>query len=62
MNPKSSIMLPLGVTIYYLTKDIKSNGELARILKKKYKRRNQIYNSSQSEHNLIIHYIPTNTA
>src|SRR3954467_9612122 len=27
-----------------------------------YKRRNQIYNSSQSEHNLIIHQIPANTA
>ena len=33
MNPESCITLPLGVTIYYLAKSIKSNGEHARILK-----------------------------
>ena len=36
MNPQSCITLPLGVTIYYLNKAIKGNGEHARILKNKY--------------------------
>ena len=36
MNPQSCITLPLGVTIYYLAKPIKSNREHARILKNKY--------------------------
>ena len=36
LNPQSSITLPLGVTIYYLSKAIKSYGEHARILKNKY--------------------------
>src|SRR4051812_31429528 len=31
LNPQSSIMLPFGVPIYYLSKVIKSNGEHARI-------------------------------
>ena len=62
MNPQSCITLSLGVTIYYLAKAIKSNGEHARILKNKYTKENQIYNSSQAKHNLIIHQIPTNTA
>ena len=39
MNPQSFITPPLGVSIYYLAKAIKSNGEHARILKNKYKRR-----------------------
>src|SRR3954470_21373396 len=39
LNPQSSIMLPLGVTIYHLAKVIKSNGEHARITQEhKYKR------------------------
>ena len=33
-DPPSSIMLPLGVTMYYLAKAIKINGEHARILEK----------------------------
>ena len=61
MNPLSSIMLPLGVAIYYLAKAIKHNGEHARLLKNKNIKVNQIYYSSQTEHNLIIHQIPTNT-
>ena len=36
LNPQSSITLPLGVPIYYLSKAIKSNGEHARIVNKKY--------------------------
>ena len=35
MNPQSGITLPLGVTIYYFDKVMKSNGEYARIRKKK---------------------------
>ena len=35
MKPQSCITLPLGVTIYYLAKVIKSNEEHATILKKK---------------------------
>src|SRR3954463_12154738 len=39
MSPQSCITLPLGVTIYYLAKAIKSNGEHARITQEhKYKR------------------------
>ena len=33
MNPSSSIMLPLGVAIYYLAKIINGNGEHTGILK-----------------------------
>src|ERR1044072_5914831 len=63
LNPQSSIMLPLGVATRYLAKAKYCNGEHARIYSRtKYKRENQIYYSSQSEHSLIIHQIPTNSA
>src|SRR3954470_22295796 len=39
----------------------KRNGEHARILKRKNIKVNQIYYSSQTEQNLIIHRIPANT-
>ena len=61
MNPQSSITLPLGVAIYYLAKVTNVNGEHARLLKNKNIKVNQIYYSSQSEHNLIIHRIPANS-
>ena len=38
------------------------NGEDARILKNENIKVNQVYYSSQTEHNLIIHRIPANTA
>ena len=62
MNPSSSITLPLGVAIYYLAKVTNGNGEHARIFKNKNIKVNQIYYSQESEHNLIIHRIPANTA
>src|SRR3954467_2055161 len=62
MNPQSSITLPLGVSIYYLAKAIKSNREHARILKNKIEKEKPNIKSSQSEHNLIIHRIPANTS
>src|SRR3954468_11683139 len=40
----------------------KHNGEHARILKNKNIKVNQIYYSRQTEHNLIIHRIPADTA
>ena len=61
MNPQSCIMLPLGVVIYYLAKVTNDNGEHARLLKNKNIKVNKIYYSKQSEHNLIIHWITTNT-
>src|SRR3954464_15570363 len=39
----------------------KRNGEHARTLRNKNIKVNQIYYSSQAEHNLIIHRIPANT-
>src|ERR1043165_4660215 len=63
LNPQSSITLPLRVATNHLAKVKYSNGEHARITQEiKYKRENQIYYSSQSEHSLIIHQIPTNSA
>src|SRR3954467_12956450 len=62
MNSQSCITLPLGVTIYYLAKAIKSNREHARILKNKIEKEKPNIKSSQSEHNLIIHRIPANTS
>src|ERR1043165_10015855 len=63
LNPQSSITLPLGVATNHLAKVKYGNGEHARITQEiKYKRENQIYYSSQSEHSLIIHQIPTNSA
>ena len=61
MNPSSSIMLSLGVAIYYLAKVTNGNREHARLLKNKNIKVNQIYYSHKSEHNLIIHRIPSNT-
>src|SRR3954464_5738450 len=40
----------------------KRNGDNAITLKNKNIKVNQVYYSSQTEHNLIIHWIPTNTA
>src|SRR3954465_11370408 len=57
LNPKSSITLPLGVATNHLAKVRYDNGEHARIYS-----RTQIYYSSQSEHSLIIHQIPANSA
>ena len=64
LNPQSSITLPLGVATNYLAKVKYGNGEHARNLLKNtnIKEKNQIYYSSQSEHSLIIHKIPTNSA
>src|SRR3954470_23552832 len=63
LNPQSSITLPLGVATKYLSKVKYGNGEHARIYSRtEYKEKNQIYYSSQSEHSLIIHQIPTNSA
>ena len=63
LNPQSSIMLPLGVAINHLDKVKYGNGEHARITQESnIIEKNQIYYSSQSEHSLIIHQIPTNSA
>src|SRR3954462_3751814 len=63
MNPQSSITLPLGVATNHLAKVKYGNGEHARIYSRtKYKIEDQIYYSSQSEHTLIIHQIPANSA
>ena len=52
MNPQSCIMLPCGVTIYYLAKAIKRNGEHARITQEQnHKRRRTKY---ITQHNLNI--------
>src|SRR3954465_4037117 len=60
LNPQSSITFPLEVTINHLAKVKYGNGEHARIyLRKNIKEKNQIYYSSQFEHSLIIHQIPT---
>ena len=62
LSPQSSITLPLGVAINHLAKVINDNGEHARITQElKYKREDQIYYSSLSEHSLIIHQIPANS-
>src|SRR3982751_1139026 len=63
LNPQSSITLPLGVAINHLAKVKYGNGEHARITQElKYKREEQNNYSSQSEHSLIIHQIPANSA
>src|ERR1041385_6511095 len=63
LNPQSSITLSLGVANKILGQSKYRNGEHARIYSRtKYKREDQIYYSSQSEHSLIIHQIPTNSA
>src|SRR3954469_3033901 len=63
LNPQSSITLSLGVTSKLLGQSNYCNGEHARIYSRtKYKRINQIYYSSQSEHSLIIHQIHENSA
>ena len=63
LNPQSSIMLPLGVAINHLAKVKYGNGNMQELLKNSnIKEKNQIYYSSQSEHSLIIHQIPTNSA
>src|SRR3954462_386166 len=62
-NPQSSITLSLGVENKILGQSKYRNGEHARIYSRtKYKEKDQIYYSSQSEHSLIIHQIPTNSA
>src|SRR3954470_16487529 len=63
LNPQSSITFPLGVTINHLAKVKYGNKEHAKIyLRQNIKEKSQIYYSSQSEHSLIIHQIPTNLA
>jgi len=63
LNPHSSITLPLGVATNHLAKVKYGNGEHARIYSRTHiKEKNQIYYSSQSEHSLIIHQIPANSA
>src|SRR3954469_10954045 len=62
MNPQSCITLPLGVAIYYLAKVTSGNGEHERTLKNKNIKVNQIFYSSETQHNLIIHQIPASTA
>ena len=63
LNPQSSIMLPLGVATNHLAKVKYSNGEHGRIYSRTHiKEKDQIYYSSQSEHSLIIHQIPANSA
>ena len=63
LNPQSRITLSLGVANKILGQSKYRNGEHARIYSRtKYKVKNQIYYSSQSEHSLIIHQIPTNSA
>src|SRR3954471_10603303 len=63
LYPQSSITLPLGVANIILGQSKYRNREHARIYSRtKYKEKNQIYYSSQFEHSLIIHQIPTNSA
>src|SRR3954462_1780721 len=55
LNPQSSITLPLGVATNHLAKVKYDNGESCKnLLKNTNIKENQIYHSSQSEHNLII--------
>src|SRR3954471_24776431 len=63
LNPQSRITLPLGVATNHLAKVKYSNGEHARIIQElKYKGEEPNILSSQSEHSLIIHQIPANSA
>src|ERR1043165_8107954 len=63
LNSQSSITLSLGVANKILGQNKYRNGEHARITQEQnIKEKNQIYYSSQSEHSLIIHQIPTNSA
>src|SRR3954468_22813515 len=63
LSPQSSITLPLGVATNHLAKLKYVNGEMQELLKNSnIKEKNQIYYSSQSEHSLIIHQIPANSA
>ena len=63
LNPQSSITLPLGVANKILGQSKYGNREMQEFNQEQnIKEKNQIYYSSQSEHSLIIHQIPTNTA
>ena len=63
LNPQSSITLPLGVAIKYLAKANTATENMQEFTQEQnIKEKNQIYYSSQSEHSLIIHQIPTNSA
>src|SRR4051812_19019483 len=63
LNPQSIITLPLGVATNQLAKVKYGNGEHAIITQElKYKREESNIYSSQSEHSLVIHQIPVNSA
>ena len=63
LNPQSSTTLPLGVATNYLAKENTATENMQEFTQEQnIKEKNQIYYSSQSEHSLIIHQIPTNSA
>src|ERR1044071_194953 len=63
LNPQSSITLSLGLQIKYLAKENTATENMQEFTQEQnIKEKNQIYYSSQSEHSLIIHEIPTNSA
>src|SRR3954464_9116595 len=64
LNPQSSITLSLGVAkkIYLAKANTATENMQEFTQEQNIKEKNQIYYSSQSEHSLIIHQIPTNSA
>src|SRR3954471_20093469 len=63
LNPQSSITLPLGVATNSWPKQNTATENMQEFTKEQnIKEKNEIYYSSQSEHSLIIHQIPTNLA
>src|SRR3954464_11385228 len=63
LNPQSSITLPLGVANKILAKANTAMENMQEFTQEQnIKEKNKIYYSSQSEHSLIIHQIPTNSA
>src|SRR4051812_16588869 len=63
LNPQSSMTLSLGVQANFLAKENTATENMQEFTKEQnIKENNQIYYSSQSEHSLIIHQVPTNSA
>src|SRR3954466_11193822 len=63
LNPQSSMTLSLGVASNNLAKANTATENMQEFTKEQnIKEKNQIYYSSQYEHSLIIHQIPTNLA
>src|ERR1043165_3190224 len=62
LNPQSSITLSLGVANKILGQSKYATENMQEFTQEQnIKEKNQIYYSSQSEHSLIIHQIPTNS-